>query len=286
LWDTWEDDALVRDAASGRYFRPDGYHLLNHKGPHFAVRGPLDVARSPQGRPVIVQAGSSPPGRALSARVADVVFTQQTSLEAAQAFARDVRTQAKRFGRGPDDLIIMVGVAVFVGRTQAEAEAKRHALDALIHPAVALSQLSKVLGGIDLSPYPLDRPLPADLPPGNGQLSRRQSVLEIGARENLAMLDLARRISGARGHWTLVGTAATVADQMEEWWRAGAADGFLLVSPALPEALLDFAEQVVPELQRRGITRTRYEGTTLRDHLELKRPVHPAAARRAVHAAG
>jgi N-acetyl-S-(2-succino)cysteine monooxygenase len=277
LWDTWEDDAFVRNKQTGQYFRPDGYHLLRHQGAHFSVRGPLDVPRTPQGRPVIVQAGSSDAGRELSARVADVVFTQQRALDAAQAFYRDVKQRAAKYGRGPGEVVVVLGLMAIVGRTEAEALAKQRELDELIHPAVAMSQLSKLLGGIDLSRYALDEPLPRDLPMGNGITSRRQSVIDLGEREGLTMLQLALRLSGARAHWTLVGTPTTIVDQMEAWFRAKATDGYLLVSAMLPGSLRDFAEYVVPELQRRDLMRTRYEGRTLRENLGLVRPAHPKA---------
>jgi FMN-dependent oxidoreductase (nitrilotriacetate monooxygenase family) len=279
LWDTWEDDSFVRDRASGLYFRPDKFHQLHHKGAHFSVRGPLDVARCPQGRPVIIQAGSSEPGRQLSARVADVVFTQQRVLNTAQDFYRDIKQRVQKFGRNPDEVIIIVGTVAIVGRTHEEAVAKQRELDALIHPEVAMSQLSKLLGNIDLTPYERNRPLPDQLPLGNGVTSRRQSVIDLGKRENLTMIELGLRLSGARAHWTVVGTPTSIADQMEEWFQARGTDGFLLVPPTQPGSLRDFGELVVPELQRRGLTRTRYEGTTLRDHLGLARPAHPKAAR-------
>lgn len=282
LWDTWEDDAFVRDQASGLYFRPDARHMLHHKGEHFAVRGPLDVARPPQGRPVIIQAGSSDRGQQLSSRVADVVFTLQRQLEGAQTFYRAVKQQAAGFGRNPDAVSIVLGMMPIVGRTRAEAQAKQRELDEILHPAVAIAQLSKILGDIDLTRYDMDQPLPDDLPLGNGITSRRAAAIELGKRDNLTIRQLGMRLAGARGHWTVVGTAADIADAMQERFENAGCDGYLLVLPTLPGGIRDFGDLVTPELQRRGLMRTGYtEGETLRDMLGLPRPPHPAAARSA-----
>lgn len=269
LWDSWSADAFVRDKASGQYYDPAGRHELNHVGEHFKVKGPLNVARSPQGRPVVVQAGSSEAGRALAARTADVIFTAQPSLAAAQAFYADLKNRAATFGRGADELKIMPGVFVVVGETQALAQAKFEAFQDLVQPEVGVALLGRMLGNFDLSGYPLDGPLP-ELPlTDSGQRSRQQLLSELAEREHLNLAQLGRRIAGGRGHFSLIGTAAQIADQLQLWFQNGAADGFNVLVPHLPGGLEDFARQVVPELQRRGLFRTHYTGTTLREHLGL-----------------
>jgi alkanesulfonate monooxygenase SsuD/methylene tetrahydromethanopterin reductase-like flavin-dependent oxidoreductase (luciferase family) len=217
---------------------------------------------------VIVQAGSSEPGRNLAARVADVVFTTHQTLASARDFYRDIRARAAGFGRAPDSLKVLVALMPVVGATQAEARAALSALDALVHPKLALARLSHALGGVDLSAYAPDAPVPRDLPRGIGMQSRRQPLLDLAARENLTLLQLAGRTAGNRGHWTLADTAGAIADHMQAWFDGGA-DGFLLVPPRTPESLREFAAAVVPELQRRGLFRTAYEGTTLRANLGL-----------------
>ena len=269
LWDSWSADAFVRDKASGQYYDPAGRHELNHVGEHFKVKGPLNVARSPQGRPVVVQAGSSEAGRALAARTADVIFTAQPSLAAAQAFYADLKNRAATFGRAADELKIMPGVFVVVGETQALAQAKFEAFQDLVQPEVGVALLGRMLGNFDLSGYPLDGPLP-ELPlTDSGQRSRQQLLSELAEREHLTLAQLGRRIAGGRGHFSLIGTAAQIADQLQLWFQNGAADGFNVLVPHLPGGLEDFARQVVPELQRRGLFRTHYTGTTLREHLGL-----------------
>lgn len=269
LWDSWSADAFVRDKASGQYYDLAGRRELNHVGEHFKVKGPLNVARSPQGRPVVVQAGSSEAGRALAARTADVIFTAQPSLAAAQAFYADLKNRAATFGRAADELKIMPGVFVVVGETQALAQAKFEAFQDLVQPEVGVALLGRMLGNFDLSGYPLDGPLP-ELPlTDSGQRSRQQLLSELAEREHLTMAQLGRRIAGGRGHFSLIGTAAQIADQLQLWFQNGAADGFNVLVPHLPGGLEDFARQVVPELQRRGLFRTHYTGTTLREHLGL-----------------
>lgn len=269
LWDSWSADAFVRDKASGQYYDPAGRHELNHVGEHFKVKGPLNVARSPQGRPVVVQAGSSDAGRELAARTADVIFTAQPSLSAAQAFYADLKSRAATFGRTSDELKIMPGVFVVVGETEALAHAKFEEFQALVQPEVAVALLGRMLGNFDLSGYPLDGPLP-ELPlTDSGQRSRQQLLSELAQREHLNLAQLGRRIAGGRGHFNLIGTPTQIADQLQLWFHSDAADGFNVLVPHLPGGLEDFAQQVVPELQRRGLFRTAYTGTTLREHLGL-----------------
>ncbi|GBD46810.1 LLM class flavin-dependent oxidoreductase [Methylopila sp. Yamaguchi] len=271
LWDSWADDAFPRDRAAGRYFDTDKLHVLNHEGSHFRVRGPLNTPRSPQGRPVLVQAGSSEPGKELAARTAEVIFTAQQTLGEAVAFYADVKGRLTRYGRSPDDLKILPGVSPVVARTESEAREKFEYLQSLITPKVGVDLLSQHIGGFDLSGYPVDGPLP-DLPETNGPKSRQALVTELARRENLSIRELYLRISGARGHWQVVGSAEQVVDLLEERFVNHGADGFNIMAPLLPGGLDDFIELVVPELRRRGLFRDDYEGTTLREHLGLQRP--------------
>ncbi len=274
LWDSWEDDAFTRDKASGQYYDPAKLHVLNHEGEHFRVQGPLNVARTPQGRPVIVQAGSSETGRELAAQTADVVFTAQTSLAAGRDFYNDLKGRLPRFGRGPDELRIMPGVFVVVGQSQAEAQEKFEQFQELVEPQVGVALLSRMLGNFDLSAYPLDGPLP-ELPlTDSGQRSRQLLLTELAGRENLTLAQLGRRIAGGRGHHCLIGTPTQIADELQAWFEGGAADGFNVLVPHLPGGLEDVANHVVPELQRRGLFRREYSGSTLREHLGLTRPAN------------
>lgn len=274
LWDSWEDDAFTRDKASGQYYDPAKLHVLNHEGEHFRVQGPLNVARSPQGRPVIVQAGSSETGRELAAQTAEVVFTAQTSLAAARDFYSDLKGRLGKFARTPDELKIMPGVFVVVGQSQSEAQEKFEAFQELVEPQVGVALLSRMLGNFDLSAYPLDGPLP-ELPlTDSGQRSRQLLLTELAGRENLTLAQLGRRIAGGRGHYSLIGTPTQIADELQAWFEGGAADGFNVLVPHLPGGLEDVANFVVPELQRRGLFRRDYSGSTLRDHLGLKRPAN------------
>lgn len=274
LWDSWEDDAFVRDKISGAYYDPAKLHVLNHQGEHFRVKGPLNVARSPQGQPVIVQAGSSGVGRDLAAQTAEVVFTAQTSLANAQAFYADLKGRLSQYGRHQDSLKIMPGIFVVVGATEAQAQEKFQTFQRLVEPEVGVALLGRMLGNFDLSQFPLDGPLP-DLPlTESGQQSRQKLLTELAGEENLSLAELGRKIAGGRGHYTLVGTAVQIADQMQAWFEQGAADGFNVLVPHLPADLEDFANEVIPELQRRGLFRTEYEGRTLRENLGLTRPAN------------
>jgi FMN-dependent oxidoreductase (nitrilotriacetate monooxygenase family) len=273
LWDSWEDDAFLRDKDQGRFFDPERRHVLDHKGRFFQVRGPLNVARSPQGHPVVVQAGSSEAGRDLAARTAEVIFTAQQTLEDAVDFYSDVKGRLAQYGRHPDDLKIMPGVFPIVGRSESEAREKFEQLQALIDPKVGLALVSGLTGGFDLSGYPLDGPIP-ELPETNASKSRQLLTLELARRENLTIRQLYLRVAGARGHWQLVGTPAQIVDQLEERFVKGGADGYNVMPPVLPAGLDDFVELVIPELRRRGLFRSEYEGRTLRDNLGLRRPVN------------
>ncbi|MCD5982879.1 LLM class flavin-dependent oxidoreductase [Pseudomonas sp. CDFA 610] len=272
LWSSWADDAFTRDKASGQYYDPAKVQVLNHQGEHFRVKGPLNVARSPQGQPVIVQAGSSQVGRDLAAQTAEVVFTAQTSLTSAQAFYADIKGRLDAYGRSADSLKIMPGVLIVVAETEALASEKFESFQDLVEPEVGVALLGRMLGNFDLSGYPLDGPLP-ELPlTDSGQRSRQKLLTELAEREHLNLAQLGRRIAGGRGHYSLIGTPEQVADELQIWFEQGAADGFNVLVPHLPGGLEDVARLLVPELQRRGLFRTEYEGTTLRENLGLQRP--------------
>ncbi len=275
LWDTWEDDAFPRDKQSGVFYDPDKQHILNHTGQFFKVRGPLNVARAPQGHPVVVQAGSSEPGKELAARTAEVVFTAHQTFEDARSFYTDLKSRLGKYGRDGETLKIMPGIFPVVGRTIAEAEEKFEQIQELIHPVVGLSLLSGMAGGIDLSAHPLDGPIP-EVPETNASKSRQQLLLDLARREKLTIRQLYLRIAGARGHRQIVGTAAQIADEMQHWFDDGAADGFNIMPPHLPVGLRDFVDLVIPELRCRKIFRSEYEGGTLRENLGLRVPQHPA----------
>ncbi|KPX27245.1 Xenobiotic compound monooxygenase A subunit [Pseudomonas syringae pv. delphinii] len=274
LWDSWTDDAFTRNKASGEYYDPAKVHVLDHVGEHFRVKGPLNVARSPQGRPVVVQAGSSEVGRDLAAQTAEVVFTAQTSLASAQAFYADIKGRLSAYGRDADSLKVMPGVFIVVAETEALAKQKFESFQDLVEPQVGVALLGRMLGNFDLSGYPLDGPLP-ELPlTDSGQRSRQKLLTELADQENLTLAQLGRRIAGGRGHYSLIGTPAQIADELQIWFEHGAADGFNVLVPHLPGGLEDVAQLLVPELQRRGLFRTEYEGTTLRENLGLQRPAY------------
>ena len=269
LWDSWADDAFVRDVDSGIFFDPARMHVLDHKGPEFRVRGPLNVARPVQGWPVIVQAGASDAGRQLAAETAEVVFAGGSTLADGQAFYRDMKRRAAAAGRDPAHLKILPGCFVVIGRTLEEAQEKRARLDSLVHYQSGLASLSIALGH-DASGFDPDAPLPP-LPPSNASKSGQQRVLDLAARENLTVRQLAQRLGGYAGV-ALVGTSTMIADSMQEWIEAEGSDGFNVMFSDVPAGLDDFVNLVVPELQRRGLFRTAYAGTTLREHLGLPRP--------------
>ncbi|MFT8242998.1 LLM class flavin-dependent oxidoreductase [Roseomonas sp. BN140053] len=269
LWDSWADDAFTRDVNSGQFFDPDKLHVLNHKGPYFSVRGPLHVARPVQGWPVIVQAGSSEAGKQLAAETAEVIFTAQSNLAAGQRFFADVKGRLPALGRSPEHLKILPAAFVMVGDTVAEARAKRATLDSLVHYDSAIASLSVALGH-DASGFDPDRPLPP-IPESNASQSSRARVVEMAEREELTVRQLAQRLGGYSG-LAMVGTPSTIADEMEEWLEAEGSDGFNIMFSHLPGGLDDFVDQVIPELQRRGLFRREYEGATLRENLGLPRP--------------
>lgn len=270
LWDSWDDDAFVRDKASGRYFDPDKLHTLNHKGAHFSVRGPLNVARPPQGHPVLVQAGASEAGKALAARVAEVIFAAHHELPAAQAFYQDIKQRAAALGRDPEHIKILPGVTPFIADTREQAQHLFEQFQALIDPVLGLRLLADTLGeDIDLSGHDLDGPLP-DTPPGQ-RGSRRDQVLQLARRDNLSIRQLYLRLAGGN---PVIGTPSDIADSFEQWFQARACDGFNVFFPYFPGAIDTFVDQVIPLLQQRGLFRLDYAGSTLREHLGLPRPAN------------
>ncbi|OGA03317.1 MAG: nitrilotriacetate monooxygenase [Betaproteobacteria bacterium RIFCSPLOWO2_02_FULL_62_17] len=271
LWESWDADAFLGDKEQGLYFDPAKLHFLNHQGKHFKVRGPLTVMRSPQNRPVIVQAGQSEDGRELAAETAEVLFAVQQRIEPAREFYADIKRRLVEKGRRPESLLIMPGVMPVLGRTVQEAEQKFEQLNKLIHPEQGVPVLSDMVG-TDLSKYPLDGPLPPK-PPINTQQGRQAVVYDLAQRENLSIRQLYQRLTGQRAHRVVCGTAASIADDLEMWFRSGGADGFNLMPLIFPQGLEDIVDQLIPELQRRGLFRTDYEGRTLRANLGLLTPV-------------
>lgn len=272
LWDSWDDDAFLRDKLSGRFFDPDKLHRLNHRGKYFTVRGPLNVPRPPQGYPVIFQAGTSESGRELCAAVGEGVFTSELTLEGQRAHYDDVKRRMARYGRRPDEMLILPGLTAVVGRSANEARDKFNYLQSLIHPVVGRDYLGMLLGDVDLSSYSPDDQLP-EIPPskiaGQGTL---RNVIAMARSEKLTIRQLYERLAGSRGKLTLVGSVTEVADTMQQWFAANACDGFILQPSYLPGELNEICQLLIPELQSRGLIRQGYTGRTLRDHLGLRPP--------------
>jgi FMN-dependent oxidoreductase (nitrilotriacetate monooxygenase family) len=274
LWDSWQDDAAIADKSSGVWAVDDRVVPIDHVGRHFQVRGPLNLPRSPQGHPLIVQAGSSEDGKGLAARYAEAVFTAQQTLEDAQDFYRDLKARTAALGRDPSEVKILPGIVPVIGSTVAEAERLEHQLDSLIRPEYARLQLAKTLK-VRPEDLPFDQQLPADLPDEDeieGAKSRYTLIVTLARREKLTVRELIGRLGGGRGHRTFTGTPEQVADAIQHWFEAGAADGFNIMPPVLPSGLQTFVDEVIPILQSRGLFRTDYTGTTLRDHYGLPRP--------------
>jgi FMN-dependent oxidoreductase (nitrilotriacetate monooxygenase family) len=271
LWDSWADDAFIRDAETGVFFEPEKLHVLDHKGEFFRVRGPLNIARPVQGWPLIVQAGASEAGRQLAAETAEMVFTSQATLAEGQAFYADVKGRMRKLGRDPEHLKILPGCLVVIGDSIEEARAKRARLDSLVHYDSGIASLSIALGH-DASKFDPDKPLP-EVPESNASKSGRERVLALARREGLTVRQLAGRFGGYAG-LSMVGTPESIADEMEEWLMSGGSDGFNVMFPYLPAGLDDVVDRLVPELQRRRLFRRDYEGRTLRENLGLPRPVN------------
>ncbi|MFD6158188.1 LLM class flavin-dependent oxidoreductase [Nocardia sp. NPDC060256] len=287
LWDSWEDDAILLDQAGGVYADPDKIHPIDFVGEHLRVRGPFNAPRTPQGYPVLVQAGASNEGRSFAGKYAEAIFTAHQRLEDAQQFYADIKAQAQGFGRNPDHVKILPGISPFIGDTEAAAKRLEREFNELTVPEYGLTQLENIVGK-SLRHLPLDEAVPVDLFDDAGDVtdngrSRLQVVAGIVQRERPTVRGLLHKLAGARGHRVFAGTPEQVADTIEEWFRNGAADGFNVMPPYYPGGLEVFAETVVPILQERGLFRTEYTGTTLRDHFGLPRPAgrtarHPALA--------
>ncbi len=276
LWDSWAADAVVDDRAGGRYAKPDRIRPINHKGKYYQVAGPLNLPRTPQGRPVLVQAGSSDTGRQFAARHAEAVFTAHLEKATAQAFYADIKALIAPQGRSPEQVLILPGLSPMIGSTEAEARRLARETDDLADPEVGRKRLSGRFGGHDFSHLPLDRPLaPGDFPPPasvEAARSRTEVIVSLVRRERPTLRQLLGTLAGARGHITFAGTPEQVADLIEDWFRDGAADGFNIMPPLLPSMLDRFSAEVIPLLQRRGLFRTEYAGTTLREHYGLAWP--------------
>ncbi|WP_068164211.1 LLM class flavin-dependent oxidoreductase [Rhodococcus phenolicus] len=288
LWDSWEDDAVVIDKAAGVYADPSKIHRIDVEGEYLSVRGPFNSARSPQGRPVLVQAGSSNDGRDFAAQYAEAIFTAHQRIEDAQAFYGDIKSRATDFGRNPEHVKILPGLSPFIGATEAQAQDLHREFNELTIVEYGLGQLSK-MGRIDVTELDLDAPVPAELFAGSGDItdnnnSRRLVFAKIVEREQPTLRQLLHKLAGARGHNVVAGTAVQIADTIEQWFRGGAADGFNIMPPQYPQGLEAFTSSVVPILQERGLFRTEYTGTTLRDHYGLPRPASQYA--RALDPAG
>jgi FMN-dependent oxidoreductase (nitrilotriacetate monooxygenase family) len=274
LWDSWEDDAVVADKESGLYADTDRIHRIDHDGEIFRVSGPLNIPRSPQGRPVYVQAGSSTDGKAFASRYAEAIFTAHQTLQNAQSFYAEIKATAGSYGRHARAIRILPGISPFIGSTETEAIALREEFDDLTQPEYSLEQLSRQLA-VQLTVEDLDRPFPlreVRLEGEQAEGSRNQVILDIVRSERLTPRQLLRRLAGARGHWVTAGTPEQIADRIQTWFQQGAADGFNVMPPQLPHSFDAFAEHVVPILQDRGLFRTEYTGTTLREHYGLERP--------------
>ncbi|WMC10852.1 LLM class flavin-dependent oxidoreductase [Oceanimonas pelagia] len=271
LWDSWQEGALVMDRA-GHYADPDKVTPINHQGEFFLVDGPLNVPRPPQGHPVLFQAGASEQGRALAAKCAEAIYAVAYDLPAAQDYYRDIKRRVKDAGRNVD-VPIMPGLVTYVASTEAEARAKQRELDELLPADASLRQLGTYVGQ-DCSGWELDAPVPAlpSLDAFTGPKGRYATILRIIETEQPTVRQLLGRLAAGGGHCTMVGTPESIADRMEQWFRNEGADGFNLMPPSLPAGIEDFVDQVVPELQRRGLFRTEYEGSTLREHLGLVKP--------------
>ncbi|WP_326595578.1 LLM class flavin-dependent oxidoreductase [Streptomyces sp. NBC_01803] len=281
LWDSWEDGALVADPVSGLFADTDRVHPVEHKGRHLSVRGPLNLPRGPQGRPVYVQAGSSEDGRGFAAAWAEAVFTAHQTLANAQEFYGDLKRRVRAAGRDPEQVLILPGISPFIGSTETEARALHEEFNELTQPAYSLALLHRFLG-VRFEESDLDRPVPREVIETGGERgisSRFQVVLDIIDREKPTVRQLLHRLAGARGHRVVTGTPEQVADEIQEWFENGAADGFNIMPPWLGGGFDVFADEVVPILRRRGLFRTEYTGTTLRDHYGLPRPVSQFAER-------
>ncbi len=277
LWDSWASDAFIEDKASGRFLDPAKVRLTNHKGTHFQVKGPLNVARTPQGQPVVFSAGQSDAGMELAAYGAEALFGSASSKEMGQGVYADIKGRMAKYGRTPDQLRILPGLSVFVGETAAEADALYDQLQALISPALGVPYLSKIVG-LKLSDRDIDGPMPETSGDQVGGTAIGRSIIDLAKREKLTIRQTYERILPSMGGNMVKGDAKHVADVMEDWYTSQACDGFVLSMPVMPRSLRDFVTHVVPELQRRGLFRRAYDSTTLRGNMGLAIPPDPFAA--------
>jgi FMN-dependent oxidoreductase (nitrilotriacetate monooxygenase family) len=280
LWVCWEDDAIVADKTTGRYIDADKVRTLDHKGRFFQVKGPINMSRSPQGHPVIIQAGGSPSGLELAARTADVVFSVVQDLAGARVAYADLKGRMAKYGRTAHELAVLPGVMPIIGASDSQAREQLSKLQSWLTPANAATLVASRIG-YDVSGHALDGPVPP--PPASHDSQTFGHILyETAQREKMTLRDLYNLTAAARGHWVVCGTPTSIADTLEEWFLGGAADGFNILPPYFPGAFDDFVDQVVPELQRRGLFRQDYQGRTLRDHLGLARVSSPLPRRKAV----
>ncbi len=271
LWDSWAEDAFIEDKATGRFLDPAKVQRLNHVGKHFSVQGPLNVARPPQGYPLLCSAGQSEEGRELAAEHAEGIFSVAFTKQEAQEFYADLKGRMAKFGRDPHELRVMPGVTIYLGRSEAEADELYRELQELILPDLGVAYLSKYCQ-MDLSPYPVDGPMPDLTGAMPGVTSYRKSIANLARSENLTIRQTYERVVPSLGHVMFKGNPVQIADQMEDWYNGQACDGFNVDMPVAPRSLENFVDLVVPELQRRGIFRTEYAGGTLRETMGLKRP--------------
>ncbi|WFS69321.1 LLM class flavin-dependent oxidoreductase [Agrobacterium leguminum] len=273
LWDSWQDDAFVRDKERGVYFEKDRLHIANHEGRYYKVRGPLNAARCPQGYPVLAQAGSSEVGMEFAARHGELIFSAQQTVEGAKSFYRSLKAAACKAGRGPDSIVVLPGLVPIVGKTMSDARMMLNSLQDYVQHAPAIDNANRLLGhAVDLSRFRLDDLVPQELPVTNLMQSRQKLILAHACRHGLTIGQLISLLSIGRGHYVCIGSPEDIVDEMQEFYTEFAADGFIIMPPIFPDGLQRFADLVVPVLQRRGLFRQRYEGATLRENLHLKRP--------------
>jgi FMN-dependent oxidoreductase (nitrilotriacetate monooxygenase family) len=286
LWNSWDDDAFIGDKAAGRFIDPAKVHAIDHRGEFFAVQGPLNLPRSAQGHPVVLQAGGSADGRELAARHAEAVFSASQSFEESLAYGREIKARAQALGRGPDAIRVLPGLTTIIGATEAQARRRRDELVELMPWDYSIKRLAGILG-IAPERLAIDEHLPDNLPlpaNGNGNHTFFNATLATARRNNFTVRELVHELAGGGGHRVVVGTPEQIADDIEHWFKHGAADGFNLMPDVLPDGLQDFVDGVVPILQQRGLFRTEYQGRTLRDHFGLARPAAPAAPVPSLHA--
>ena len=276
LWDSWGDGAVLDDRASGQYADMSRVRKINHRGDYYTVEGPLNMPRCPQGRPVLVQAGSSDTGKDFAARHAEAMFTAHLEQSTAREFYKDVKARMRQAGRREDQGLVLPGFSPALASTEEAAIKYREELNELTDVEVGRKRLSGRFGGYDFSHLPLDTPLsPDDFPdPATVEAARSRTEVIIGfvRRERPTLRRVLATLAGARGHYIFAGTPEQAADFMETWLNEGCADGFNVMPPVLPAMLDVFAAEVIPILQKRGLFRTEYEGRTLRDHYGLERP--------------